>query len=182
MAPRQFTVAGLRSIAQKLDDSKVGAKVDDLVDDLELVINAVRDGTTRDALRVIKDDVGLGSAMGLLDGSSAGEGGSSHLDDLEALEQVAALHPDAASFEEWLRAAFHREATPSGVTLSTVHRVKGREWDRVALFGATAGIMPHRLALDEEEERRVLTSPSPAVAIAWLFSPTGRGRRRSWPS
>jgi DNA helicase-2/ATP-dependent DNA helicase PcrA len=42
------------------------------------------------------------------------------------------------------------------VTLSTVHRVKGREWNRVIVFGATAGLMPHRLAFDVEEERRVL--------------------------
>ncbi len=46
------------------------------------------------SLRFIRDDLGLGGAMGLLDGGSGGEG-SSHLDDLEALEQVAALHPDA---------------------------------------------------------------------------------------
>ena len=94
--------------------------------------------------------------MGLLDSSSAGEGGSSHLDDLEALEQVAGLHPDPRTFERWLRSVFHREATPGGVTLSTVHRVKGQEWDRVAVFGVTAGLIPHRLALDVEEERRVL--------------------------
>jgi DNA helicase-2/ATP-dependent DNA helicase PcrA len=29
------------------------------------------------------------------------------------------------------------------------------EWKRVAVFGANAGILPHRLAQDEEEERRV---------------------------
>jgi len=46
--------------------------------------------------------------------------------------------------------------TPPGVTLSTVHPVKGREWDNVAVFGVTAGLVPHRLALDVEEERRVL--------------------------
>jgi DNA helicase-2/ATP-dependent DNA helicase PcrA len=42
------------------------------------------------------------------------------------------------------------------VTLSTVHRVKGMEWDRVVVAGATDGVLPHRLAEDEEEERRVL--------------------------
>lgn len=116
----------------------------------------MRGGTTREVLRVVKDRVGLGGAMGLLDGSRAGEGGSSHLDDLEALEQVASLHPDPATFEVWLRKVFRTEAVPGGVMLSTVHRVKGREWDRVAVFGVSAGLVPHRLALDEEEERRVL--------------------------
>ena len=42
------------------------------------------------------------------------------------------------------------------MTLSTIHRVKGREWDRVAVFGVTEGLVPHRLAEDVEEERRVL--------------------------
>jgi DNA helicase-2/ATP-dependent DNA helicase PcrA len=69
---------------------------------------------------------------------------------------VADLHPDAATFEAWLRDAFHAERDPVGVTVSTIHRVKGREWDRVAVFGAVDGIVPHRLAVDVEEERRVL--------------------------
>ena len=162
----RFTLARLRAIADKLDDAKVAAKMVDLVDDLELVATVAARGTTREVLSVVKDRVGLGGAMGLLDASHAGEGGSSHLDDLEALEQVAGLHPDPATFESWLRTVFHREAAPDGVTLSTVHRVKGREWDRVAIFGVSAGLMPHRLAEDEEEERRVLH-----VAVT-------RGRRR----
>ena len=148
----------LLGIADRLDDEKVAAKVVALVDDLRLVAGAAAAGSTRDVLKVVKDQVGLGGAMGLLDSSRAGEGGggSSHLDDLEALLQVADLHPDARTFEPWLRSVFQREATPGGVTLSTIHRVKGREWDRVAVFGVTAGLLPHRLALDVEEERRVL--------------------------
>ena len=152
----RLSIDGVRAIAGRLDDVKVGAKVESLADDLDTVAAAARNGTTREVLAVIKDRVGLGSAMDLLDGSKTGEGGSSHLDDLEALEQVADLHPDAASFEPWLRKVFHRESTPGGVTLSTIHRVKGMEWDRVAVFGVTAGLVPHRLAEDEEEERRVL--------------------------
>jgi DNA helicase-2/ATP-dependent DNA helicase PcrA len=41
------------------------------------------------------------------------------------------------------------------VLLSTVHRIKGKEWDRVIVFGATQGLLPHRLGDDEEGERRV---------------------------
>jgi DNA helicase-2/ATP-dependent DNA helicase PcrA len=41
------------------------------------------------------------------------------------------------------------------VHLSTVHRVKGREWPHVVVFGASADLFPHRLAEDVEEERRV---------------------------
>jgi DNA helicase-2/ATP-dependent DNA helicase PcrA len=111
--------------------------------------------TTAELLRHIKDGIGLGGAMSLLDSSKGGEG-SSHLDDLEALEQVAALHPDAESFETWLRQVLETEQPGGGVTLSSIHRVKGMEWDRVVLSGVNAGIIPHRLCDDEEEERRVL--------------------------
>jgi DNA helicase-2/ATP-dependent DNA helicase PcrA len=93
--------------------------------------------------------------MTLLDGSKGGQT-ASQLDDLEALVQVADLHPAPATFERWLRAVLDRPTADAGVTLSTVHRVKGMEWDRVVVAGATEGILPHRLAEDEEEERRVL--------------------------
>ncbi|MCP3859999.1 MAG: ATP-dependent helicase, partial [Phycisphaeraceae bacterium] len=42
-----------------------------------------------------------------------------------------------------------------GVTLSTVHRAKGLEWERVIVFGADRGLLPHDLATDIEEERRI---------------------------
>jgi hypothetical protein len=68
---------------------------------------------------------------------------------------VADLHPEPATFERWLRGVLDQRPE-GGVTLSTVHRVKGMEWDRVVVAGATDGVLPHRLAEDEEEERRVL--------------------------
>jgi DNA helicase-2/ATP-dependent DNA helicase PcrA len=39
--------------------------------------------------------------------------------------------------------------------VSTVHRVKGMEWPYVVVLGAHEGLMPHALADDIEEERRV---------------------------
>jgi DNA helicase II / ATP-dependent DNA helicase PcrA len=150
----RLSIGGLRTIAEKIDDEKVAQKVDDLTEDVQRVVAAVANGTTATALRIIRDDIGLGGAMSLLDSSGNGEG-SSHLDDLIALEQVAALNPDAATFDRWLQEVLRRETAPDGVTLSTIHRVKGREWNRVAVFGVNAGLVPHRLAEDEEEERRV---------------------------
>lgn len=149
------SVADVRRAAARIDDAKVGAKLDDLAQDLDRLARlAARGASSRDLLTAVRDDIGLGSAMTLLD--STGGASGSHLDDLEALLQVADLHPDAASFEAWLRRSFHTERGDGGVTLSTIHRVKGREWDRVVVFGATEGIMPHRLTDDVEEERRVL--------------------------
>ena len=141
-----------------------------------------RTAPTRDVLEAVRDDVGLGAAMSLLDRTGGGQG-SSHLDDLDGLLGVADLHPDPAGFEPWLRAAFQREADPAGVTLSTIHRVKGREWDRVAVFGVADGLVPHRLAEDVEEERRVLhvgdhPRPPPRRPARRPHPP----RRRSSPS
>ncbi len=149
------SVSDVRRAAARIDDAKVGQKFDDLAVDLDRLASlAAKGATARDLLTAVRDDIGLGSAMTLLDSSGGASG--SHLDDLEALLQVADLHPDASSFEAWLRRSFHRERAEGGVTLSTIHRVKGREWDRVVVFGATEGLMPHRLSTDVEEERRVL--------------------------
>jgi DNA helicase-2/ATP-dependent DNA helicase PcrA len=148
---------GLRGISAKIDDERVAGKVEELADAIELAGRAAAEGAdTRGLLELIRDGIGLGGAMDLLDGSKGNQGAASHLDDLEALLGVADLHPDPAGFEPWLRESLARPATEGGVTLSTVHRVKGREWDRVAVFGVTAGILPHRLAEDAEGERRVL--------------------------
>ena len=149
------SVADVRRAAARIDDARVGAKLDDLAGDLDRLARLAAGGaSSRDILTAVRDDIGLGSAMTLLD--STGGASGSHLDDLEALLQVADLHPDAGSFEAWLRRSFHRERAEGGVTLSTIHRVKGREWDRVAVFGVTEGLMPHRLSDDVEEERRIL--------------------------
>ena len=150
----RWSVEQLRELAGQVSE-KDGHKVHRLADDLRVVTDAGRKGTTRDVLETVRDDIGLGSAMSLLDRTGGGQG-SSHLDDLDGLLGVADMHPDVGGFEPWLRGVFAREADPGGVTLSTIHRVKGREWDRVAVFGVAEGIVPHRLAEDVEEERRVL--------------------------
>jgi DNA helicase-2/ATP-dependent DNA helicase PcrA len=150
-----MTVADVAAIADRIDDVKVSAKVTELATALGIVATAGT-GTTRQALEVIRDRIGLGEAMEGLDRSKGGEG-SSQLDDLEALLQVADLHPSLEGFEPWLRRALSgTSARGPAVTLSTVHRVKGREWPCVAVAGVTSGLLPHRLAADEEEERRVL--------------------------
>lgn len=104
-----------------------------------------------EALVYLREQVGLGDAMRDLDGAGAE---ASHYDDLVALEQTARLNPDWHTFELWLRGELARPNRP-GVRLSTVHRVKGMEWDCVLVYGAQKGLMPHRLADDREEERRI---------------------------
>ena len=143
--------------AGRIDDVKVSDKFAGLADDLHEVARRAAQGSTREVLEYVLDGVGLGQAVELLDASGGGDG-PSHRDDLEALIQVADLHPDPGGFEPWLRERLEKPDSAGGVTLSTVHRVKGREWPRVAVFGASDGLVPHRLTEGRagvEEERRV---------------------------
>lgn len=141
--------------AERIDDARVADKMLDLAEDIEK-LSEESGATTRERLQFIRDEIGLGDAMTLLDGRPGAEG-SSHLDDLDALLQVADIQSDPDLFETYLRRALQtdRAEDGAGVTLSTVHRVKGREWPHVVVFGASNGIFPHRLAIDVEEERRV---------------------------
>ncbi len=153
--PKRSSLADVRRVASRLTGGD-GAKVEGFADDLELVVEAARSGDVAHVLRVIRDDVGLGSAMDTLDAARREADRSTHADDLTALIQAAALHPDPATFEAWLRELLDRPADDGGVELSTIHRVKGQEWDGVVVLGVSAGLLPHRLASDLAEERRLL--------------------------
>jgi ATP-dependent DNA helicase UvrD/PcrA len=167
------SLRSIRGLAAWLADKDAFVKDADRVDayaaDLEALAQAMaKPGTsTADLLRFIRDTIGLGEAMDTLDASKGALDRSSNGDDLAALLQVAPLHPDAATFETWLQQALGSGGTrrssgdddggpaEPGVHLATVHRVKGREWSRVVVFGADAGLFPHRLSADVEEERRI---------------------------
>lgn len=133
-------------------------KVLEFTDDLLALRKLAADGADTIALlSAVRDQVGLGQALDTrLDASRRSVDRSAHGDDLAALLAVAARHPDPEQFPDWLAARLDA-ATPdwSGVRLSTIHRVKGREWPHVIVHDASAGLMPHRLAADREEERRV---------------------------
>ncbi len=148
------SVSDIRRLSRALSGGDV-EKLRWFADDLDTVARAVESGETAKALKAIRLEVGLGSAMDVLDSSKGDVDRSTHLDDLAALEAVAGLHPDPLTFEAWLTSVLERPGAPEGVVLSTVHRVKGREWPHVIVYGADAGLFPHRLALDGEEERRV---------------------------
>jgi len=163
------SLRSIRGLAEWLADKDVFVKDADRVEtyaaDLEALAQAMaKPGTTTaDLLRFVRDTIGLGEAMDTLDASKGALDRSSNGDDLAALLQVAHLHPDAASFEAWLHQMLSAGRGPGGgdgsaepgVHLATVHRVKGREWPRVVVFGADAGLFPHRLSIDVEEERRI---------------------------
>jgi DNA helicase-2/ATP-dependent DNA helicase PcrA len=133
-------------------------RITDLAEDLmALQERALSGATTGELLAAVRDDTGLGTALdGRLDASRRSIDRSAHGDDIAALVAIADLEPDPAAFPGWLEEQLRRRRTEAiGVHLSTVHRVKGQEWPHVIVHEATAGLFPHRLAADIEEERRV---------------------------
>jgi DNA helicase-2/ATP-dependent DNA helicase PcrA len=164
----QRGTAGLERLAGRLG-ARDAEKIRRFVSDLHMLHRTAESGTTADVLRAVRDDIGLDRAMELLEGSRRRLDRSAQTDDLDALVALAALHPDAGGFEEWLGTSLGHPGSPDGVVLATIHKVKGREWPHVVLHEVSAGLMPHRLAVDLEEERRVfhvgLTRASSSVHV-----------------
>jgi DNA helicase II / ATP-dependent DNA helicase PcrA len=194
------SVTDIRRLANRLSGRDV-PKLLAYADAVEAVAAACSNSTAA-VLRAIRVQVGLGETMDVLDSSRREADRSTHTDDLVALEAVAALHPDAATFEAWLRSLLTQPpSTGPSVLLSTIHKIKGREWEHVIVYGASEGLLPHRLSEDEEGERRVFhvaltralrqvlvladaESPSPFVAELdgrRPHHPIGLGRRGPRP-
>ncbi len=167
----QHNVGALRRLAGRISDERTAERVSDFADEVERVADMARDGAdTLRLLEAIQHGTQLGASLdGRLDASRRSVDRSAHGDDLRALLSVAPHCPDPSEFEPWLSSRLDVESRgredgdlfagrPSwgrGVRLATVHRVKGLEWPHVIVLSATEGLMPHRLAGDLEEERRV---------------------------
>ena len=181
----QHNVGALRRLAGRISDERTAERVSDFADDVERLGDLARDGAdTLRLLEAIQHGTQLGASLDeRLDASRRSVDRSAHGDDLRALLSVAPHCDDPSEFEHWLSDRLTegrrdadegdpRSGRPSwglGVRLATVHRVKGLEWPHVIVLSATEGLMPHRLAGDIEEERRVfhvaLTRCSESVAI-----------------
>ncbi len=160
LVAKQRSTDGLRSLAGWLDgkgSAREAGKVRDLAEDVEIVRNTAGRGTTAGVLSVLRTrigDGGLDASATALDRWSQGAI-SAHGDDLDALVELAEFEGDPSRFAVWLSDHLSAPADDDGVTLASIHAVKGREWPHVVLHHATAGLLPHRLAEDLEEERRV---------------------------
>ena len=147
-----FAIDDLARMGETLDGRRRD-RWDEFCDDI-LAASAAT-ATTPGLLEVLTDEIGLDRAAAALDAGRSRADRSGQGDDLTALRRAAALGPGPADFEPWLRRSLAEPSSRDGVMLSTVHRVKGLEWDHVIVFGADRGSMPHELADDVEEERRV---------------------------
>ncbi len=151
---RKLSLDDLYGLASRMED-KQAAKWDGFIADIERVVEVAAGNDTIVMLDVINNEIGLSGAAQALDAGRRRADRSAQSDDLVALRRAAVLHRELADFEPWLRGVLDRPGDAAGVELSTVHRVKGMEWDRIIVFAADRGLFPHDLAEDREEERRV---------------------------
>ena len=157
---RQRSVGDLDRLINWLESKnseRDAQKTREFLADLVAVRKVAAEGATGDVLEEIRFRVGadgLEQSASSLDGWSHGAV-ASHRDDLDALAVLGQLQPDPAQFGPWLAEALNAPKDPSGVTLASIHAVKGREWEHVIVHDVTDGLMPHRLVVGLEEERRV---------------------------
>jgi DNA helicase-2/ATP-dependent DNA helicase PcrA len=176
-AAEQRDVAALGRLAERLTNERDATRVTEFAGDIARLQALASSGVSTSRLfDVLIVEIGLGGAVATLDHSRRGMNRSAQSDDLTALRQLARQHDDAASFDRWLRQHLATRRDPTGVMLSTVHRVKGQEWPHVVVHLADADQYPHRLADDPEEERRLfhvaITRASSHVTIVSSESPS----------
>ncbi|HEY5889758.1 MAG TPA: ATP-dependent DNA helicase UvrD2, partial [Acidimicrobiia bacterium] len=147
-----FGIDEIERLGESLDSKRM-KRWDDFCDDLRLA--GASTSSTTHLLETLAGEIGLSRAADALDAGRSQADRSGQSDDLVALQRIAGLHASPASFESWLRERLSTPSRPEGVTLSTVHRVKGLEWDHVLVFAADSSLMPHHLSNDIEEERRI---------------------------
>jgi len=160
LVSRNSSVDGLMNLSEWLkgkDNIRESDKIRDLAHDIGLVRSAADNGTTDQVLAVLRSQIGdggLDASATALDQWSHGAG-SAHGDDLDALTELAELESDPGRFPAWLSDQLSAPGDVGGVTLASIHAVKGREWPHVVVHHATDGLLPHRLSDDLEEERRI---------------------------
>ena len=78
---------------------------------------------------------------------------SNPIENLNNVVKMAAGKGNVHEFMDYLRRRTHGRRSAKGLTLSTVHQAKGREWHNVFVIGAEQGKMPHADGELAEEKR-----------------------------
>jgi DNA helicase-2/ATP-dependent DNA helicase PcrA len=171
----QTSVTGVRRLAARVTNEKDARVIDEFAADVEVLQRKAATRTpTAALLALVFEQIGLAGSISQLDGMRKGMNRSAQNDDLTALAQLAALQPDPRAFEGWLRESIGTAWAADGVTLATVHRVKGQEWPFVVVHHAAADQFPHRLATEVEEERRLFHVAVTRASDRVLVVPTER--------
>ena len=171
----QTSLVGLRRLVGRITTERDANTVEQFASDIERLQRLVASrGTTAQALAALRDSMGLATSIAKLDVHRKGMNRAAQNDDLTAIAQLAGLQPDPVLFESWLREALSKKWQAGGVTLATVHRVKGQEWPFVIVHHADEDQFPHRLAEDDEEERRLFHVAITRAARDVLVVPSDR--------
>lgn len=129
------------------------------VDHLTEIVRALFPGVDYKSLSVSEQtDVVLGRTA-MLDYYASEEepdeqADNSALDNLDELQRIAGSFSKLDEFLEHTKQCENAAKNGKGLTISTIHSAKGREWDTVFVAGVTDGILPHKRG-DWEEERRL---------------------------
>ena len=151
----QSDVTGIERLSGRISDDKSANKVSIFASDLQRASQRAQSATAASLLEFTSSEIGLARSMQTLDEAHIGRNRQAHSDDLRALIALGHVHPDPVTFPDWLSRTLRTPNAAGGVTLATVHKVKGLEWPHVIVHDATSGLFPHRLSTDVEEERRV---------------------------
>lgn len=187
----QGSVVDLFKLSERLNNDRDVDRLMEFAADIQTMQKLVKGGApTSDVVIALVEEIGLAGSVAGLDATRHGMNRSAQGDDLTAVQHLAALHDDVATFDSWLRSALSSQRSSDGVTLSTVHRVKGQEWPHVVVHHVDAEQYPHRLAEDVEEERRlfhvaitraschatIVTGPKPSPFVEELTTEPAPGR------
>lgn len=80
---------------------------------------------------------------------------ASPIENLNSLVKLATGKGNIHEFLDRLRKLTHARKSSKGLTLSTVHQIKGMEFDNIFVVGAKQGLMPHKEG-EINEEKRIL--------------------------
>ncbi len=166
----QGDVVELFKLAGRLNNERDAARLEEFAADVQLLSNMVAEGAScAELVLALVERIGLAGSIETLDAHRRGMNRAAQGDDLTAVVQLASVFDDidagpdadegnsslATRFVRWARDVLAVGRAADGVTLSTVHRVKGQEWPIVVVHEASAAQYPHRLSDDVEEERRL---------------------------
>jgi DNA helicase-2/ATP-dependent DNA helicase PcrA len=152
----QSSVSELERLANRIKDDRDKGKLKGFISDIRKVEKAIEmNRSSWDVVDLIMRKVGVSAAIQSFDSHRHGSNKPSQNDDVLVIEQLAKIFPDPRTFVESVSRALRVKDQEGGVTLSTIHKVKGLEWPVVFVHQVDQDQFPHKLAEDEEEERRI---------------------------
>ena len=100
---------------------------------------------------------------------------SNPVENLNSIVKIAKGKGCVKEFLDYLRKLTHARKKSTGLTLSTVHQAKGRQWDDVFIVGVNQGTMPHQEG-ELNEEKRIFfvacTRTAKRLYISYFKSPS----------